>query len=499
MKKIYFLILLIFITASCIQAQNHISKQATMSKHFVANEHSEFLNTDMQLNDFLCIAKELSSNRPLKSTDETILLRDSILYYRTDDFTHESYLMAKTMSYYDESSQVSEMLYYNIPSNGDEMSISGKYIPIYEGELLMSFSYQQWSNTLNMFRNHYKVDYEYDDAGRTTLTTTFEGIYNLPDSWKYNDRWEFSYDENGNLLEKKYAIFDNGTNQNWRYIDRYTYAYDVENCMREEINYGIDFYDQTWHPSYKSEYEYNINKLPTLANKFHWVSETSQWDLIGKDVFTHDNSGRLITDLYVIWDDTQELWINSSKIENTYLTGNFPLERINLTWDSNINDWVPIRKTRIERNELDLVLLSLESIWSTDTITCRGAWRNLIQEEYTYDEFRNNLSSNHQTWDTINEVWQLDWFSTQHYSQHILIDVHTSSEISSIELYPNPVIETLNIKGLTESGLVQIYDISGKLVLNTSTAMNRIDISRLPSGIYFLTLQNGIAIRFEKQ
>jgi len=54
-----------------------------------------------------------------------------------------------------------------------------------------------------------------------------------------------------------------------------------------------------------------------------------------------------------------------------------------------------------------------------------------------------------------------------------------------INVYPNPVINTLNVSGLDVNDDVNIYDLNGKLVLNTNEKTG-IDVSSLSSGIYIV-------------
>ncbi|MFT5249818.1 MAG: endonuclease I [bacterium] len=67
---------------------------------------------------------------------------------------------------------------------------------------------------------------------------------------------------------------------------------------------------------------------------------------------------------------------------------------------------------------------------------------------------------------------------------------------TAIELYPNPVSEFLNIAGINNETLLEIYDSLGQiLVTKTITgSQNKIDVSQFSSGIYLLKFtQNKVA------
>ena len=67
------------------------------------------------------------------------------------------------------------------------------------------------------------------------------------------------------------------------------------------------------------------------------------------------------------------------------------------------------------------------------------------------------------------------------------------SELSQIEIYPNPVIDMLLISGLSGPTFVRIYNIHGQLLLTAHTEGNRgeIDLSNLPGGIYMIMFEMG--------
>ncbi|MDA8692773.1 T9SS type A sorting domain-containing protein [Saprospiraceae bacterium] len=75
------------------------------------------------------------------------------------------------------------------------------------------------------------------------------------------------------------------------------------------------------------------------------------------------------------------------------------------------------------------------------------------------------------------------------------IDIENRS-ISEMKIYPNPATEILNIKGLNDSSY-EVYDITGKRVIRESKA-NKVDLSNLSGGTYFLRTNDGRVMRFIK-
>ncbi len=60
----------------------------------------------------------------------------------------------------------------------------------------------------------------------------------------------------------------------------------------------------------------------------------------------------------------------------------------------------------------------------------------------------------------------------------------------NISVYPNPVINYLNVSGVDEDMCVRIYDITGTLKLVSKGDSNAIDVSSLPKGLYIVKLYN---------
>ena len=71
----------------------------------------------------------------------------------------------------------------------------------------------------------------------------------------------------------------------------------------------------------------------------------------------------------------------------------------------------------------------------------------------------------------------------------------------NISIYPNPTKEFLNFEGLDAASIeVSIFDILGKNVLKTSLSTNEsLDVSKLGSGIYSITIDGTFASKFIKE
>jgi len=61
--------------------------------------------------------------------------------------------------------------------------------------------------------------------------------------------------------------------------------------------------------------------------------------------------------------------------------------------------------------------------------------------------------------------------------------------LNKINIYPNPVNNTLNYSGLKGTVSYKIFNIQGQLLLNGTSLTNQIDVSELQNGLYILNLE----------
>jgi hypothetical protein len=66
-------------------------------------------------------------------------------------------------------------------------------------------------------------------------------------------------------------------------------------------------------------------------------------------------------------------------------------------------------------------------------------------------------------------------------------------ELERVEVYPNPTKGNISIEGVNNLHSVELYNITGQLVKHIQNAINKVDMSGLHSGVYFMkiTSENG--------
>lgn len=70
-------------------------------------------------------------------------------------------------------------------------------------------------------------------------------------------------------------------------------------------------------------------------------------------------------------------------------------------------------------------------------------------------------------------------------------DIHQSSANNSIRIFPNPAVTELHISGISQETRIQLYDVLGKLIMETETESNLLlDTGKLGAGIYTLVTED---------
>jgi len=78
----------------------------------------------------------------------------------------------------------------------------------------------------------------------------------------------------------------------------------------------------------------------------------------------------------------------------------------------------------------------------------------------------------------------------------VLDGIHTMQKDMSVQVFPNPASSIINIHSVSPIKYVELYDLSGKVVIRKDELYSSVNISSLSKGIYFLKtmLDNGLTI-----
>ncbi|WP_235292664.1 T9SS type A sorting domain-containing protein [Portibacter lacus] len=124
---------------------------------------------------------------------------------------------------------------------------------------------------------------------------------------------------------------------------------------------------------------------------------------------------------------------------------------------------------------------------------------NFLQIEHSkvFGNF-NYVRYSSQHLDTMSFEQFLDWYP----NCSAIINTNDIEEFSEIKIFPNPVVDILNVKNNSDKQITySLFNLNGILVGNgTTSARSQTEIVNiaLPSGVYYLRLEDGIRQKIEK-
>jgi len=96
------------------------------------------------------------------------------------------------------------------------------------------------------------------------------------------------------------------------------------------------------------------------------------------------------------------------------------------------------------------------------------------------------------------DIYAEDLFHTKRYLVHFVLATGIGENSQPlVQLYPNPVSETLNISGLKDAS-IKLFSVNGKEMMSLERfSGNTIDVSKLPAGVYIMnvTTVEGLQVR----
>lgn len=389
---------------------------------------------------------------------------------------------------------------------------------------------------------NFKYKNEYTRELKYLLDSTVSYNYNAPNlEWVKSDKSFYTYDNKGNSLSTNLQKVSNNVYTNtFKYIrefntDNLVVLFDIKKWNLQNLeweNYSIDtiYYkgkiewksiSKDWNSSligyvnaYKYENEIDTNEKITSITNYNWDGNDEKWvefdytknnydkdgniivsvyyefdvatqklNPFSKDTFEYDNKNRVINNIYYSFNDVDSSYIPylkyitkySKNIDTTYT----------YSWNKNNSVWVNYLKSyySYDSNE-DLIGYTTQSFNSNN-----NNWETIYDYSYIIDGNRNRVESIRKN--ASNGVLNFSRKVTYFYTPHEVISSVQSID-PKLKIYPNPTYSVLNLENITGYEKATIYDINGKLLVQKVLSNNseKIDLSNLTNGIYFLRLVN---------
>ncbi|MFC0877609.1 T9SS type A sorting domain-containing protein [Saccharicrinis sp. FJH2] len=385
-----------------------------------------------------------------------------------------------------------------------------------------------------------KYEYKYDQYGKftTEILSTKDTILNV---WVPVTKNEIRFNENGNIdiyIESEYG------SGNYFVSNKTEYSYNDKELLINEIktyySSGVFSYQS------KSIYEYDENNFIISKTNYERNIIDGSWEYQGKNIYTLDVDGRITEDIVKDRDMNGDAVITSldwMKISFEYDENGNKIKESNYYWKSSINDWYESSKTEYEY-EGNLMV-------STKHFQRNGDSEFIINwyDEFLYDSNGNQISYitkdvediEEESWDMgakyeydlsklildystpylenivfsdnfkcINKPvsmsyynimdleWNLKFKSIFYYSDDVATSVPRFNNINAFYIQKSKNIQFI-WEGSNENLMLEIYNISGKIILEQKIVTNQnISLDSFSNGIYIYRLKCGHNIKSGK-
>ncbi|MCL2434756.1 MAG: T9SS type A sorting domain-containing protein [Lentimicrobiaceae bacterium] len=332
----------------------------------------------------------------------------------------------------------------------------------------------------------YKFEYEYDEFGNITLLKKYDRNSGV---WNFIHYEESEYNDNNQMVTKK-IYTDYGAGFKWVEQQLFTYQ-DIflETAIYQNVNSTGNVFNNT-----KRLYSYNKELQLFLIKEYAWISINNDWMHIETFDFEYDDVNNMLnySNEYLTGDDFVKHW----RYVFTYNDAHEAIERS--FYYGAFSEWNtrPSNKYfyHFETTEEDETIL-FPNIYKFDVLNFN--WfqpgKKLIQADYWVADCSNVLH----------------FVETANYFYRLLtIGVEVKDyDKEGVLVFPNPMRDELRIRnyelgtaaplGASSAKLItniEIFDIHGRNVganlrVRPNTEIEyKIDISHLPTGIYFIKI-----------
>ncbi len=247
-----------------------------------------------------------------------------------------------------------------------------------------------WTDGKWVMTSMKREDFEYDEAGRTTLDATYTCA--ADSVWKGNTKDEWTYNEAGTMIYR--AAYKFGTTD--------------------------------WIPDYKVEWVYDANGRKTLEQRHNYNND--QWYPTYKYEYDYDSKGHEILSMMYTGSGTE--WVGSFRTERTYNESDLQTQDITYTWTE--GNWVGLFRTTYTYDAQKRI---------TERILERfgeGEWGNDTRNLYEFNAKGQETLTNEYQW--LNEQWV---YKTRSEKEYDAADSKLRTELAAT--YTDGVVQTYSL------------------------------------------------------
>jgi hypothetical protein len=301
--------------------------------------------------------------------------------------------------------------------------------------------------------------------------------------------WEYTYNDRGGLLAADH-YFKSSEIADKIKISRLEQNYDEYNSriLREMYSRHRD---DIWIGLEKTEWGYDSEGRKTRELAYSWVKVEYKWSLKRKSEYSIDDADQVRTEMIYAFNEDIDAWILNRQIEYTYdLQGN-RVSKSCSEYDSAYEKWTGVYRFDYIFDDEGREISSIQYDWDSSLNIWIPVWnRRMGYGSAVY------LASFH--WSADHNDWILYSKTFYNYRKGFVTGI-PDEEQDNIVIYPNPARSILKIDGIEDQLTINIYSITGNLMLLEDKPETRFDISILSNGIYIIVIQQAGKILLTKK
>ena len=339
----------------------------------------------------------------------------------------------------------------------------------------------------NSYKYYQRELSDYNDNNYKTYYTYQEYFKNDSDDyWQYKSRKVYHYTDKNDIIEEIFQSFKIwGSFQYWVDVSKTEFYYDSLSRIVERKAFGNDEYSSDWLLQNRDLLIYNVIENSIVEEKQDWISESNYFrnrirtkiikDLNNDTIQYFTSKG--------ISDSLWEPW--SLQYKKRYVYNEFGKLKYSITYLTKLIDTL-ITDIDYDTTKYfyDINQNLIEKCYSSKY--SGNGWDISYQYLFKYDT-DNNLAEELYT--------ELEWevIRKKEYVYKKVTNVNNINKNNSncLLIYPNPTQDILYINSSNNSVMIEIYSLMGVKVLE-SKYIDKINVSHLPSGIYFIIIGNKV-------
>lgn len=453
----------------------------------------------------------------------------SFLQYKFDDYNNEIENIQASFDFDIQSWDTTQFIQYNRTYNINKQLV----------QVISQFQ----SQVTKLFTNSSKSEYIYDANGyKSEYVNYYWNSENL--DWNNSLKFEYQYSSDGKLLLEKSYDWNNDS-AIWILDDSIKYTYTTNNNKLKEIWHSLDVSSNTWFETLYVDYVYDSNNKLISREVNTKPAINSEWRKSSKNVFYYNLDNFLIADstygVYINIDEGYSEWILSGYRVYSYDSRGNRIDIKSYQVDIFTDEFIGISHTVQIFDNNNIIVESTTNEWDTLTgvfktnaptvLYYKSAvlYMNENQEEYIIEI---NTNGN---WSATSDVPWISFYPSSGFGNDtiyitceentsyltrigsIVIDADNEYSLKStntqtikiiqvgilkeittnvpiitqdINIYPNPASTFINVN-INEPSKINILSIDGTIIKQCIIENNnQINIDDLPSGIYFVQIEN---------